>query len=454
MRRITRDVQKWDVYQGRETRGLDPQQKDDCKEKQFGDEVFGRMITGDQVDELTPEQLEDSPKEMLDWAQHFHAAADANPAFRRLTQEVKGSVPLAGIATSKMLEDLEPLMKEFEKKQAEAEAAAEKEFKKSGNRPPKMEANKLISPDVIRRAVKKAVEQAAGTVQDIKEAMDGLDQVYMPGTEKGDHKKQESDRIKRLAAELKKNGKLAKVAKLVGRFRRQAVTKWRNKVHHAQDEVNNIVCGNEIARLLPNELVRLKHKNKLARLLFFRDYCESALLQYELRSHETKVRGPMVVCIDKSGSMYGDPDAWATAVALALADVAHREKRTFALLSFDTGIIHQCIVKPGEPIPEKAVLIEANGGTDIDVAYAAALNIIEKNPGTLNEADIVMITDGASYQNNTEALREKAKEMGVTGFGIAIGVPADCLKPWVDHVTEVQDVATLDDKLTTKLFGG
>ena len=453
MKRITLDVPKWDVYQGRDARGLESQNKDDSKELQFGDEIFGRLFTGDEVDKLTEEQME-ADQEMVSWAQHFHGAADANPSFKRLCDEVKGSAPLAGIATTKIIEDLQDMMEEFEKKKEEQEKKANEEFKKTGKQPPPIDPNGLIKADMIRRAVKRATEAASGMVQDIKEAMDGLDQVYMPGNQAGDHQKQEADRIKRLAAELKKNGKLAKVAKLVGRFRRQAVTKWRNRIHHAQDEVNNIVAGNEIERLLPNELVRLKHNNKYARLMFFRDYCESALLQYQLKSEETKVRGPMVVCIDKSGSMHGEPDAWATAVALSLCDIAHREKRTFVLMSFDTRIIHSCIVKPGQPVPEKAVLIEANGGTDIDVAYEAALDIIEKNPGTLNAADIVMITDGASNIDKTAELREKAAEMGVQGFGIAIGVPAECLLPWVDHVTEVQDVTTMDDKLTTKLFGG
>ena len=52
------------------------------------------------------------------------------------------------------------------------------------------------------------------------------------------------------------------------------------------------------------------------------------------------VRGPisLMLVIDKSGSMEGQPDLWATAVALALLERAWSERRPFALLGFDASV--------------------------------------------------------------------------------------------------------------------
>ena len=55
-------------------------------------------------------------------------------------------------------------------------------------------------------------------------------------------------------------------------------------------------------------------------------------MQYLLSGNEPLGKGPLVVLLDKSGSMDGPRDIWATALSLALLDQAHRERRPFALV--------------------------------------------------------------------------------------------------------------------------
>jgi uncharacterized protein with von Willebrand factor type A (vWA) domain len=55
----------------------------------------------------------------------------------------------------------------------------------------------------------------------------------------------------------------------------------------------------------------------------------------------------LVACLDKSGSMAGQPDLWATAVALALLDQARHEHRPFALLGFDGAVKSEHVIAPG-----------------------------------------------------------------------------------------------------------
>src|SRR5690606_9820024 len=59
----------------------------------------------------------------------------------------------------------------------------------------------------------------------------------------------------------------------------------------------------------------------------------------ELRSvEEAAKQGPMVICVDTSGSMSGMPETVAKAVALFIAGKARQQKRACYLINFSTGI--------------------------------------------------------------------------------------------------------------------
>jgi uncharacterized protein with von Willebrand factor type A (vWA) domain len=183
-----------------------------------------------------------------------------------------------------------------------------------------------------------------------------------------------------------------------------------------------------------------------------RDLLESRAMQYRLEGRESLGKGPVVVCIDKSGSMAGPQDEWATAVALALLDVAQRQRRPFALLAFDGDIKHEVVVKPGEPLPEAALFTPANGGTNIGRVMVRSLEIIARNEGALKKADVVLITDGDSDTSTAPHVRQMAATLGVTILGVGIGVSKEALAPWCDEAQSVTRVDDLDDRTANALF--
>lgn len=438
MKRLRLDVPRWHIYQHREARGLDSVDKNDGKRVQFEDELFDRLYSGD-VDVL-PEAKQDK---LAPFSKSVHDTCEKLPAFDRLSQQVKGNAALSGMAVEQLMVDLAPMFNDEAKNKQDNDAPTP---------PLPPDAAKKVQEN-MRRAINKAVEKAQKTVEEVVEASEALESIafgYQPGNETADHTRQDGERVRRLANQLKTNPNMKRFVELVGRFRRIAANKAKQKVRHGVDEITDIVQGDDLARLLPTETARLMHP--LRKMAFFRDLFERSLLQYSLTGVEPKGKGPMIVCLDKSGSMSGLPDEWATAVALALGDLAIRDGRVFAMLSFDTAILHEAVVKKGEKLPETVLNVDCNGGTDIDVAFARAMEIIIQNPGDMNKADIVMITDGGSHQGRTKALRELAAQHGVQSFGVAIGVNAECLKPWCDNVETVTDISRIDDKLATKLF--
>lgn len=437
MKRLRLDVPRWHIYQHRESRGLEGVDKSDGKRVQFEDELFDRLYSGEV--EVLPESKQDA--KLAPFSQKVHETCNNLPAFQRLSKQVKGDAAMAGMAVEQLMVDLAPMFNDEAKNTQNGPVQP---------LPPDM--NKKVQ-EAMRRTVNKAVEKAQKTVEEVAEASEALEAIafgYQPGTDTADHTRQAGERVRQLANQLQTNPNMKRFVELVGRFRRIAATKAKQKVRHGVDEITDIVQGDDLARLLPTETARLM--NPLRKLAFFRDLFERSLLQYSLTGVEPKGKGPMIVCLDKSGSMNGLPDEWATAVALALGDLAIRDGRVFAMLSFDTAILHEAIVKKGEKLPAEVLDVDCNGGTDIDVAFARAMQIIIENPGQMNKADIVMITDGGSHQGQTKALRELAALHGVQSFGVAIGVNAECLKPWCDNVETVTDISRIDDKLATKLF--
>ncbi|MCA9541681.1 MAG: hypothetical protein KC620_22445 [Myxococcales bacterium] len=128
-----------------------------------------------------------------------------------------------------------------------------------------------------------------------------------------------------LGEQLARSEKLRKLAALVGAFRSMARVQRERKVPRRGPEVYAVTLGNDPARLLASELSALRHP--LLRADVRRRFLEGRLLQYGLRDRDDRGRGPMVICLDGSGSMQGPRELWAKAVTLTLVEQARRHGR-------------------------------------------------------------------------------------------------------------------------------
>ena len=310
----------------------------------------------------------------------------------------------------------------------------------------------LRSESALRGAARSGCTKAASAVEQLREATEGLENVSFgkPGTGSSQGETRPSSQSRTLAAHLRRDQRLQHIAQLAGRFKRIASAKRRSRVRHGADEVTDIEQGADLGRLLPVELARLNHPK--LRTAVLRDLLERRCMQYALTGTERLGKGPLVVCLDKSGSMEGEPDIWATAVALALLDTAQRERRPFALLGFDGAVKYEAIVEPGHALPDAGLFVSCAGGTSIDVVIGRALDIIHDHPGALRKADIVLITDGASSADHAITMRARAIALGVTILGIGIGIDAAALAPWCDEAAMIHDLSCLDAQTAGLLF--
>jgi hypothetical protein len=78
--------------------------------------------------------------------------------------------------------------------------------------------------------------------------------------------------------------------------------------------------------------------------------------------------------------------------------------------------------------------------------------LIAANPGALNKADVVFITDGGSDTTSAPQLRERANSLDVTTIGLGIGVQREWLAHWCDDIQVVTDLNHIDDSSAEMLF--
>jgi uncharacterized protein with von Willebrand factor type A (vWA) domain len=319
--------------------------------------------------------------------------------------------------------------------------------------PPEPENPQAGQPGPFRRALGAACEKASAAVDELRETMQGLAEVGfrgMPGTASAVGGAMPAKAVRTLAARLKSDARLKQIALLAGRFKRIAASKRRSRVRHGADELADIEQGADLALLLPSELMKLTQGTR--RLAFMRSLIEREAMQYQLVGNEPLGKGPLVVVLDKSGSMDGPRDTWATALTLALLDQAHRERRTFALVCFDYQVKFEAVVKPGESLPEEALFTACAGGTEINLALHRGLHLIQQHPGALKKADLVLVTDGGSDAAGAPALRERAQDLGITILGLGIGVESEWLQPWCDDVQVITNLNSIDEASAERLF--
>jgi len=246
-----------------------------------------------------------------------------------------------------------------------------------------------------------------------------------------------------LGRRLATNPKLRRLAALVGRMREQALALRRRPFERASTELYEVTLGRDLERLLPPELVALHHP--LLRRDFARRLVEGRLLSYAVRGDE-RGRGPMIVCLDGSGSMAGDKEIWSKAVALTLLEIARRQRRLFRFICFSSADtpLFTLDLNPGErhEVDEDRALDLAEyfpgGGTDFEIPLSAAVDCL--GTSRHRRGDVVLVTDGECQVSGDWRVRFQAdkKRLGYSLYSVLINVgPAS-----------VETIAALSDRIT------
>lgn len=184
------------------------------------------------------------------------------------------------------------------------------------------------------------------------------------------------------------------------------------------EEVTGVRSGGDVARALPSELALLSDPD--TEDLFFLRLLERRLVSLELTgagldgvSHERQ-RGPVIACIDTSGSMQGPPEEAAKALVLAIARQVVPQGRVVHLLLFGAaGERTELRLRRGRGGLEDllAFLVRGfSGGTDFDTPLLRAMELLKE--ADLRAADVLVVTDGYAHASREVVAAVEAARAG------------------------------------------
>lgn len=245
---------------------------------------------------------------------------------------------------------------------------------------------------------------------------------------------------------------LQALARRVGRMRGLARTRQRLRLQRGHDERVPMTLGNDLGRVFPSALVALRHP--VLRRDFARRFTEGTLPEYDLRPQPRSRQGPILVAVDGSSSMGGDPLHWAVAVALGLSDCARRQHRPFAVCVFNAAVQSAWTAPRGILAPQDLLALAtvgASGGTSFQAPLQWALDQLQTT--RFAAADLTLLTDGEDQLSDAfrTTLLNAKDTTGLRIFTVLIGATADEVARWSDAVWPLRQL-TAGDEVAAAVF--
>lgn len=209
-------------------------------------------------------------------------------------------------------------------------------------------------------------------------------------------------------------------------------------------ETRGVRRSNDLSRMLPGEALNFAHPR--LRTLFYARLHEHALATYlvegvmpqriederdieeeQERPGESppKKRGPIIACLDTSGSMAGKPEHIAKALVLEALRVAHEEDRPCYLIAFSgpeqTEAYELSLTPDGFETLFAFLSRSFHGGTDLVAPIREALALLDSE--RWEKADILLASDGEFRvpRELTTALDDARDERGLRLHGVCVG---------------------------------
>jgi uncharacterized protein with von Willebrand factor type A (vWA) domain len=426
-RDTTMQVPRWDRYQAESEARAEGHfhsaleaHADSPAWANFAREVFSKLYQSGTTSDLPIEQRPLGHE----WIGQVHSMAEALPEWRALAARAARDSWACGVAAGEALsalaatvtppksdpqaeQDELDLLKDLGKdgqtsaKHLKRMAQKQRDVKEAQEEYARAQQLLAAKGPAVRSALRGAAMRAQEQINEFDEALMTMGAGDAPGI---------MSRIDAPRAQviktLRDNVKLRRIMKRAGRMKAAAIAKQRDKIRPGAEELCDIKPSGDIARLLPIELGMLATEDTEA--LLCRKLSEKQALTYELRGKEHAAEGPIIMMVDESGSMNGEPDEWAKSIAFAMMEIAARQNRSFIYGHFDTRVSRLDKVEKPRELSLKQICemctYFTGGGTYIGIALKTAAQLLEVAHRERDErglkpwkrADVVLITDGLS----------------------------------------------------------
>ncbi|WP_095211445.1 VWA domain-containing protein [Endozoicomonas ascidiicola] len=234
------------------------------------------------------------------------------------------------------------------------------------------------------------------------------------------------------------------IQKIMELVRRNYLKDQEVKTPHVPMEIGGVTRSDSISRMLPQEAALLTHPT--LKKLWHAKRAEQALLSYsvegieikqilveeEVKEESTKEgrstrfeKGPVIICLDTSGSMRGSPEDIAKALVLETLRVASSEKRDcYVYLFGSTNEIKELELSGDAKGMDRLISflsMSFGGGTDVQRPVLEALERCKKEQW--KKADLLIVSDGEfpTPDNFVDKVKRRGKSHGLRVHGVLIG---------------------------------
>ena len=232
--------------------------------------------------------------------------------------------------------------------------------------------------------------------------------------------------------------------------------------HSSGSDIEGVTIGRDLNAIMPFELAQsadteleslFYRKYLTSRLQVFRYKSEITKPSRRLRSERASRRGPMIVCVDSSASMYGVPQRIEASLLSKLEDTAERLNRDCFLIDYSVGVRpielrsrrkHRAMERMGMKMEdtenfEKGYFPFLGGGTDAQKMFNLTFYLLDNGEDRYMNADVLWITDFL-IPRTTEDLMRRFKEYQATGtkfYGFKIGKGESNWDKYFDRIYEI-----------------
>lgn len=293
--------------------------------------------------------------------------------------------------------------------------------------------------ETLTRNMQDIIDQVNREVEDSKKLLNN----FGIGLEESNEQRRLSfDEKFKLTKALRHSSKLKSISNQLGRVK-STVGKVGKKPSKYGQSLCDIGLGDNIKRSLSTEKVKLLDKD--LELDFYKKVLDKGLLEYKTQGVEDN-KGPIIVCLDMSGSMYGKREEWAKAVTIASLQLAFEQRRSFRCICFDNSVTGIYDFPKGEYDIDKMIKLAeffSAGGTEYQDALQKSLESIEES--NYKKADILFITDGAPFNNLSSEFKTKFNSVkNSKGFKVQSiliqGTNTKYLKEFSDEIITLKDL--------------
>ena len=221
---------------------------------------------------------------------------------------------------------------------------------------------------------------------------------------------------------------LRKLARLIGRASGEEKSPSGRFLAASKSDIAGITVGDDLSSLLPSEIALLAGRE--TEDVFFRNFVGKRLQVFASasagRDSVRRQDGPVVICLDRSGSMEGRPSEIARALTMAVTIIAKRQHRQVIIILYGNDEMDSFVVKSLRKQRDaltRFLSYGCGGGNNEDELFSMVFRELLPRDKDFSGGDVLCVSDFLWPPVSEEVMDliriNKAKGMKIYGLAVS-----------------------------------